>query len=54
MVLILIHPGCAKTVCLINCNYFVYSSILLPVSISKTCTCPGIPSDSNFMRIAEL
>lgn len=29
MVLISIHEGCAKTVCLINCNYYMYSSILL-------------------------
>lgn len=29
MVLISIHEECAKTVCLINCNYFMYSSILL-------------------------
>lgn len=37
MVLIPIHEGCAKTVCLINCNYFVYSSILLSM-----CPCPKL------------
>lgn len=56
MVLISIHEECAKTVCLINCNYFMYSSILLSM-----CPFPKlarafelIPSDSNFMTIAEL
>lgn len=33
MVLISIHEGCAKTVCLINCNYFMYSSTLLSMCL---------------------
>lgn len=43
MVLIPIHEGCAKTVCLINCNYFVYSSILLSM-----CPCPKLARVSDF------
>lgn len=43
MVLIPIHEGCAKTVCLINCNYFVYSSILLSM-----CPCPKLACVSEF------
>lgn len=43
MVLIPIHQGCAKTVCLINCNYFMYSSILLSM-----CPFPKLACVSEF------
>ena len=43
MVLIPIHQGCAKTVCLINCKYFMYSSILLSM-----CPFPKLACVSEF------
>lgn len=43
MVLIPVHQGCAKTVCLINCNYFMYSSILLSM-----CPLPKLARVSEF------
>ena len=42
MVLIPIHQGCAKTMCLINCN-FMYSSILLSM-----CPFPKLARVSEF------
>lgn len=53
MVLISIHEECAKTVCLINCNYFMYSSVLLSM-----CPFPKLARAfefhlTNFMTIAN-